>query len=81
MWKNVVQPARPGMTIWCMRFESWVPKTANTHPEYVIRFAFPLQRCLHEGALMLCYTHIARPFTICLFLSILITRIFGNILT
>jgi hypothetical protein len=31
MWKNIVEPDRPQMTIWRMRMESWVPKATNTH--------------------------------------------------
>ena len=31
-------------------FSCWIPKAANTHSEYVIRIAFPLQQWLHEGA-------------------------------
>jgi hypothetical protein len=26
MWKNVVESDRPKMTIWCMRFPSWITK-------------------------------------------------------
>jgi hypothetical protein len=34
-------------------------KATNTHSEYVIRIAFPLQQWLHERASMLRYTYIA----------------------
>jgi len=59
MWKNIVEPDRPQMTIWRMRFACWIPKATNTHSGYVILIAFPLQRWLHEHASMLRYTCIA----------------------
>jgi hypothetical protein len=31
LWKNIVQPERPQMTIWDMRIECWVPKATNIH--------------------------------------------------
>ena len=42
MWgkKNFVQPDRPRMTIWHMRFASRITKATYTHSEYVIRIAF-----------------------------------------
>jgi len=42
-----------------MRIACWISKTKNTHSEYVILIAFPLQQWLHERALMLRYTYIA----------------------
>ena len=53
MWKNIVQPDRPQMTIWRMRIACWIPKATNTHSEYVILIVFPLQQWLHERASML----------------------------
>jgi hypothetical protein len=44
MWKSTVEPDRPHMKIWRMRIASWMPKTTNTHSEYVMRIAFPLQQ-------------------------------------
>jgi hypothetical protein len=44
------------MTIGRMRNALWVPNATNTHSEYVIIFAFPLQQWLHERASMLRYT-------------------------
>jgi hypothetical protein len=35
------------------------PKASNTHAEYVVFFAFPLQQWLHERASMLRYAYIA----------------------
>jgi len=37
----------------------WIPKTTNTHSEYVIIIAFSQQQWLHERASMLLYTYIA----------------------
>jgi hypothetical protein len=59
MWKNTVQPDRPHTTIGRMRIACWIPKATNTHSEYVILVAFPLQQWLHERASVLRYTHIA----------------------
>ena len=63
LWNNtkiIVEPGRPQRTIWHMRIACWMPKATNTHPEYVMHFAFPLQKCLHER-----HTYIACLF-ICL---------------
>jgi hypothetical protein len=43
MWKNVVEWGRPQMTISCVRVACWVPKSTNTHSEYLILIAVPLQ--------------------------------------
>jgi len=42
MWKNTVEPDRPQM-VWCTRVDGWIPKVTNTHSEYVILIALPLQ--------------------------------------
>ena len=42
-----------------MRFALWIPKATNTHLEYVILIAFPLQELLRERALILRYTYLA----------------------
>ena len=47
------------MTIWRMRFACWITKATDTHTEYAIVIAFPLQQWLHERASMLRYTYIA----------------------
>jgi len=44
------------ITIWLMRFACWIPKATNTHSEYVILIAFPLQQWLHNGASLLRHT-------------------------
>ena len=57
-WKSVVEPDRRQMPIWRMHIEYWTPKFTNTHSEYVILTAFPLQQWLYERALMLPYTYV-----------------------
>ena len=59
MRKNIVWLDRLQMTVWRMRIACWIPKTTNTHSEYVILIAFPLQQWLRERASMLGYTYIA----------------------
>ena len=59
MWKSVVERNRPQMTIWLMRIACWITSAKNTHPEYVILIAFPLQQRLHEHASMSRYAYIA----------------------
>jgi hypothetical protein len=54
IWKNIVD-----VRIWRMLITCWIPEDKNTHSEYVIRIAFPLQQwLLHERASMLRYTYI-----------------------
>jgi len=57
-WKNMVQPERSQMTIWCMRIASWMPNTTNTRSQYVTLVAFPLQQWLQERTSILHYTYI-----------------------
>jgi hypothetical protein len=38
IWKNMVQPDRPQLTIWPMRIACSIPKATNTRSEYVILF-------------------------------------------
>jgi hypothetical protein len=42
-----------------MRIACWLPKTTNTHSEYLILIAFPLQQWSDERVSMLRYTYIA----------------------
>jgi hypothetical protein len=42
-----------------MRIACWIPVAIDTHSEYVILIAFPLQQWLHERASILLYTDIA----------------------
>jgi hypothetical protein len=53
--KNIVRSDTPQMKIWRMRIACWVPKATQTHLEYVILIAFPVQQWLHAGASMLRY--------------------------
>jgi hypothetical protein len=38
MWKNVVEPDRPLLTIWLMRITCWVPKATSKQSQYVTTF-------------------------------------------
>ena len=58
MWKNIVEPDKPQITILFMRMVCWIPKATETHTEYVILTAFPLQQLLYERLSMLRYTYI-----------------------
>jgi len=40
MWKNLVQPDRPQMTMRHMRTACWIPKATNTHTQYVLLYCF-----------------------------------------
>jgi hypothetical protein len=42
VWKNIVEPGMPYMTLLRMRIPRWIPKATNTHPECVMLIAFPL---------------------------------------
>jgi len=55
--KNNVERGRPHMAVRCMRIACRVAKATNTHSEYVILIAFPLQRWLHESASVSRYTY------------------------
>ena len=59
MWKYIVERDGPQMTIWRMRIARCVRKATNTHVEYVILVAFPLQQWLHERASLLRHTYIS----------------------
>jgi hypothetical protein len=56
MWKNIIERDRLRMTIWRLRIACWVTKATNTHAQYVILIAFPLQQMLHERTSVLQYT-------------------------
>jgi len=43
MGKNIVEPDRSQVTVWCRLNACWVPKAINTHSEYVIYIAVPRQ--------------------------------------
>jgi hypothetical protein len=46
MWENIVERGRAQMAIWRMRIACWVTMATDTHSEYVILIAFPLQQWL-----------------------------------
>jgi hypothetical protein len=68
-WKNNVQRGRPQMRTWRIRIAFWIPKATNTHSQYVILTAFPLQQRLHERVSTLRYTYNASFLTHSLLLS------------
>jgi hypothetical protein len=59
MWKNIVQPDMTQMTVRRMHIACWISKATDTHSEYVIFIALPLQQRLHEHAPVFSYTYIA----------------------
>jgi hypothetical protein len=59
MWQNMVQTDRRQRTIRCMRDACWITKATDTHPEYVLFTALPLQQWLQERNSMLSYTYIS----------------------
>jgi hypothetical protein len=59
MWKNIVEPGRPQVTIWRMRIACGIPMAINKLSEYVILIAFILQQWMHERSSVLRYTCIA----------------------
>jgi len=50
MWTYTVERGRPLMTIWSMRIACWIRKATNTHSQYAILIAFPLEQWLREHA-------------------------------
>ena len=47
-----------------MPIACWIPKATNTHSQYVLVIALPLQQWLHERASMSRYTYTACPVTV-----------------
>jgi hypothetical protein len=47
------------MTVWHMFIACWITKAKNTHSDYVILIAYPMQELLREGASVLHYTYTA----------------------
>jgi hypothetical protein len=59
LWDNVEKYCKDGqvkVTIRRRRIACTIPKSINTHAEYLILTAFPVQQWLHERASMLRYT-------------------------
>jgi hypothetical protein len=65
----MVEPERPQMAIWGMRFAYWITMAIDTHLEYVILIAIPLQQWLLEPASVLRYKYIACLLISCCHLS------------
>lgn len=59
MWKNIVEPDNPQMTLHNMSFALLVTKATATHSEYVMRIAFTWQNSLRERAAMFRLKYIA----------------------
>jgi hypothetical protein len=55
-----------------MRIACWLPKPTNTHSEYAIIIAFPLQQWMHDSASVLRYTYSTLSGLSC---SVVVTRI------
>jgi hypothetical protein len=51
--ENIIERRMPQMTILRMRTARLITKATNTHSEYVIPIAFPLQQWMQERALLL----------------------------
>jgi hypothetical protein len=61
----MVQPDSPhGNVIRHMRFAYLIPKTTNTHSEYIIPIYFPQQQCFQERPSTLRFTNIVCPVTV-----------------
>ena len=58
MWKNIVDPGRPQMTVWRMHTACWITKATNTYSDYVILIAFPLHQWLHICSSVFRYMYI-----------------------
>jgi hypothetical protein len=52
-----------------MRFVCWIPKATNTHSEYVMFIAVPLQQWFRERASMLRYSTLPVLYVVLLQLS------------
>jgi hypothetical protein len=57
--KYRIKSDRPQIKIWRMRIACWITKAKNTHSEYLILDASPLQQWLYERVSLLRYTYIA----------------------
>jgi hypothetical protein len=58
----MVKPDRSQMTIRCMLFACWITKATDTHSEYIIVIAFPVQQWLRERVSVLRCTYIGCLF-------------------
>ena len=64
MWKSIVQPGRPQVTIWRMRIACLITKAADTHSGYVKIIAFRRQQGLCERAPVLRCAYVACLVTV-----------------
>jgi hypothetical protein len=64
MWKNMVQPDRPQMTIWCMRIVCWITKATDTLLEYVMLIPFHYKRVSERAS---CYVIRSLPASFIVF--------------
>jgi len=62
--KNILESARPQMTIFRLRIACWIREATNTHSEYAILAAFPLQHWLYERTSVLRYTYVSCRWTV-----------------
>jgi hypothetical protein len=69
MWKNIVEPGRPQMTIWRMRISRWIPKATHTHThtQYVHAYWFSIATAVAQTHLIVRHTYI--PCSVALFFS------------
>jgi len=67
MWKKYgrARQATDGNILRYMRTACWILKATNTHSEYVILIAFPLQQLFQECPSLLRYTYIACHASVC----------------
>ena len=71
MWKSTVEWGRLQMTIRRMLIACWIPIATNTHSEYVIPIAFPLQQWLHgRDSVLHLYSHCLSCYLIIMFFLI-----------
>jgi len=57
MWRSILEPNRPPMTIWCTRIACRMPKATDRHSEYATLVAFLLQQWLRERAPLTFFVH------------------------
>ena len=62
LWKNIVEPGRPQMTIFRMRIACWIPKAINTHSKYVIHIIY----CFYSAVMVERTRYSVTLYVICL---------------
>jgi hypothetical protein len=72
MWKNIVQPYRPQVTIRRMHLACKISTATNTNSEYVTLLSFAWQQWLRDRASMLLYTYIA--FLLTSYITLCLTK-------